>query len=188
MACHGNNGRRPLINYLDTDHWFDRLDNDFPALKASGLPLVFDAQTNDSNAPAFKTAFDVIRKFNAESDDQVARAQPKHDEALASHKWVEVHAANDAHVAPIDRAIGPPPQWSRQQPSDENVLNAMNQYCFRCHGTVKFSVFNRQELRLPQFRALIDQAIQADAPVGLRMPPDRDLPAAVQSALHEFTR
>jgi hypothetical protein len=188
VACHGNNGHRSLVNYLDTDHWFDRLDNDFPALKVSGLPLVFDAQTNDSGTPAFKLAFDVIRRFNAEADDQVAKAQPKHDEALAAHKWLEVHSSNDGHVPPIDRAIGLAPQWSRQNASDENVLNAMNQYCFRCHGTVKFSVFNRQELRQPQFQALIDQAIQATAPVGLKMPPDRDLPDDVRRLLHDFTQ
>jgi hypothetical protein len=188
VACHGNNGQRSLVNYLDTDHWFDRLENDFPALKASGLPLIVDAQTNNSSTLTFKVAFDIIRRFNIEADEQVAKAQPKHDEALASHKWLEVHAANNDHVLPIDRAIGLSPQWSRQNASDLKVLDAMNQYCFRCHGTVKFSVFNRQELRQPQFQALIDQAIKTTTPVGIRMPPDRDLPDDVRSLLHNFTQ
>src|SRR5439155_2115133 len=39
VACHGGNPRRAMVNYLDTDHWFDRLENDFPNLKASRLPL-----------------------------------------------------------------------------------------------------------------------------------------------------
>ncbi len=34
--CHASPGnlRQPIVNYLDTDHWFDRLDDDFAALKA----------------------------------------------------------------------------------------------------------------------------------------------------------
>jgi cytochrome c553 len=188
VACHGINGQRALVNYLDTDHWFDRLENDFPALKASGLPLLFDAQTNDTGTLSFKLAFDVIRRFNIEADAAVKRAQPKHDEALASQKWLQVHASSDDHVAPTDRAIGLEPRWSPQNANDVKVLGALNQYCFRCHGTIKFSVFNRQEIRQPQFQALIDQAIKTNTPVGLRMPPDRDLPDDIRTLLHDFTQ
>src|SRR5665213_4332993 len=95
-----------MVNYLDTDHWFDRLENDFPNLKASSLPLLFDANTNETTSPAYKSAFDVIAIFNAEADAEVKKAQPQHDEALASAKWLEIHATNYSHVQPTDRAIG----------------------------------------------------------------------------------
>jgi hypothetical protein len=181
IACHGNNQRRSMVNYLDTDHWFDRLDNDFQVLKSSGTPLLVDAQTNDTDSLSFKTVFDVFRRFNAEADAQVHKAQPKHDEALASEKWLQIHSSSTAHFQVLDRAIGAQPRWSADDPNDVKVLPALNQYCFRCHGTIKFSVFDKQEVHAR--RGNIKQRIRADAALGERMPPDRDLPDDVRKFL-----
>jgi len=188
VACHGNNKRASMVNYLDTDHWFDRIENDFTAFKTNGLFLLVDAGTNDTNSPSFKQAFDVIRQFNQEADEQVSKAQPKHDEALASHKWLELHGSNNnyGHVQPIDRAIGLEPRWSQSNSADAETLADFNQYCFRCHGTVKFSVFNRQELRQPQNLPMIEQVIKTNAPVGVKMPPDRPLPDNVRAQFINF--
>lgn len=186
VACHGINKRGALINYLDTDHWFDRLDTDFKRLKTNGIPVIFDAQTNDTNSVQFKLAFDVIRRFNAEADEEVSRVQPKHDEALASHKWLDLHAASNNHFVPLDRGIGNTPKWSADEAGDAEALGAFNTYCFRCHGTVKFSVFNRQELRSPQLRGMLLQVLQTNAPVGVSMPPDRPLPDDVRKTILDF--
>jgi hypothetical protein len=183
VACHGNNQTRSMVNYLDTDHWYDRLDTDFPAVKALGLPLVFDAQTNDTTTPAYRNAFDVIRRFNEEADAEVRVAQPTHDEALASAKWLALHGASYAHFPPIERAIGAMPQWSSQNPNDARVLGVLNQYCFRCHGTVKFSVFDKQAVQA--LRAPIIERIGPDVPIGERMPPDRDLTEELRALLHD---
>jgi hypothetical protein len=187
VACHGGNPRRAMVNYLDTDHWFDRLETDFPNLKASGLPLLFDAQTNDPTSPGFRRAFDVIAAFNAEADAEVRKAQPQQDEALASSRWLEIHATNYSRLPPTERAIGNDPRWSSNNTNDVQVLSALNQYCFRCHGTVKFSVFNKEEIKRPDYRALINQAVKSDTPLGLRMPPDRDLPDDVRNLILQFT-
>jgi hypothetical protein len=180
VACHGNNDTRSMVNYLDTDHWYDRLENDFPEVKRRGLPLVFDAQTNDPTAPAYRRAFDVIRRFNEEADAQAHAAQPRHDEVLASQKWLELHASSHEHFSPVERAIGPAPRWS---PAEADVLSELNQYCFRCHGTVKFSVFNRQSVQ--DRRAPIKERIKPDAVTGDRMPPDRPLPDDVRTFLRD---
>lgn len=184
VACHGNNSRRSLVNYLDTDHWFDRLENDFAGLKARNVPLLFDAGTNDTSSSSYAVAFDVIRRFNAEADSQVQVSQPKHDETLASQAWLRLHEASNSHVSPIDRAIGSPPRWSRENPDDAKAIDLLNQYCFRCHGTVKFSVFNRQAVH--ERRAPIQQRTKATAPTGMRMPPDRDLPDDVRALLNRL--
>ncbi len=186
VACHGNNRRASLVNYLDTDEWFDRIENDFESVKTNDLPLLVDAQTNDTNTLSFKIAFDVIRRFNMEADAEVTNTQPRHDESLAAHKWLEVHATNDGHVLPVDRQIGTEPGWSAQNPDDPKTLAAFNQYCFRCHGTVKFSVFNKQEIRQPQILAMIEQAIKTNALVGIKMPPDREMPDDIRNLLTEF--
>ena len=61
---------------LDTDHWFDRLENDFSSLKTADTALVFDAHTNDSSQSSFATAFDVIRSFNEEALAQNSAVLP----------------------------------------------------------------------------------------------------------------
>ena len=186
VACHGITKPASLVNYLDTDEWFDRIENDFPNVKMNGYALLFDAQTNDFTSPAFKAAFDIIRKFNTEADEQVTRTQPTHDEALASHKWLEVHATNYGHVLPIDRAIGPGIKWSNQNTNDAKTLDTFNQYCFRCHGTVKFSVFDRNAILDPQIRGIALMALQANAQFGIRMPTDRELPDDARTILLKF--
>ena len=177
-ACHGINQRRALVNYLDTDHWFDRLDNDFPDLKARGFPLLVDAGTNDISAASYKVAFDVIRRFNEEADQQARRAQPKHDEVLAAEQWLTLHAKSNDHITPADRAIGAHPRWSPNSRTDAEALTTLNQYCFRCHGTIKFSVFNKAVVlrNATLIRASIDptSALRTN-PAFRKMPPDRDL-------------
>ncbi len=186
VACHGINPRRSMVNYLDTDHWFDRIETDFTNLKINGLPLVVDAQTNDTSSLAYALAFDVIRRFNIEADEEVQTAQPAHDEAKASKKWLQIHSSTNVHVSALDRAIGPEQRWSGQNPNDAEVLAAMNQYCFRCHGTVKFSVFNKQMVLRPDILAMIEQAIKTNAPLGIKMPPDREMPEATRAQIVNF--
>jgi hypothetical protein len=184
VACHGNNSQRSMVNYLDTDHWADRLEPDFPSLKASGLPLLVDAKTNDTSATSYKLAFDVIRRFNEEADAQVIKAQPKHDEALSSRRWLDLHKESVEHFEPVERATGVAPLWSRDKENDVKLLASLNQYCFRCHGTIKFSVFDRKAVQ--DLRPFILQRIQSGAPKGVRMPPDRDLPEADKKFLTDF--
>jgi hypothetical protein len=183
VACHGDNPKRAMVNYLDTDHWFDRLANDFKDLKADGIPLLVDAETNDTSSPAYKLAFDTIRRFNIEADEQVLAAQPKHDESLAAQKWIQIHESTVGHIPPIDRAIGPSPKWDAKNPDDPNALDAMNQYCFRCHGTVKFSVFNKQKLHTVDLQVKAEKRLSKDAAPEMRMPPDRDLPEDVRALI-----
>jgi hypothetical protein len=179
VACHGNNEKRSMVNYLDTDHWFDRLDTDLGDVKQDGLNILFDAKTNDTKAREYISAFDVIRRFNEEADEEVHIAQPKHDEALASKKWLELHATSVEHVAPAARAIGLEPRWSAASDDDNSALAAMNQNCFRCHGTVKFSVFNKQSVH--SRRANAKERLKPNAEPGMKMPPDHTLPEDVRS-------
>jgi hypothetical protein len=172
-----------MINYLDTDHWFDRLENDFPELKTNAPALLFDAQTNDPASIAYILAFDVIRRFNEEADEQVRTAQRAHDETLASQKWILLHETSNKHFPPLDRAIGPQQRWSTQDPDDAKVLGLLNQYCFRCHGTVKFSVFNKQALIDIKMQPIMEQRLSTNAPIGIIMPPDRPLPDAVRTLI-----
>ena len=176
--CHGSPGglKAPMVNYLDTDHWFDRLDTDFQELRDAGTALLFDANSNDPSTKSYQDAFDVIREFNEEALQQNSLAHPSSFETAAARTWLTNHQTSGAHVPVVARAFatdgGAP--W---QPSEEAGLAMLNRFCFRCHGSVYFSVFDRPAVvaRAGSIRARINpNPVQAKKP-GFKMPPDRSL-------------
>jgi len=187
--CHGSPGnfRPPIMNYLDTDHWFDRLDNDFAALKNTDTALVFDAHTNDFSQSPFAAAFDVIRRFNEEALLQNASVHPDSFEAQAARTWLRLHAQSDDHFPPVARSLNDSQPWV---PSEAEGLNRLNRYCFRCHGSVRFSVFDRQAVvdRAGVMRQRINPSQQQAKIPGFKMPPDRTLDPAEMQALNDFLK
>jgi hypothetical protein len=187
-ACHGSIGnlRPPMVNYLDTDHWFDRLDDVFAVLKTANTAVLFDAHTNDPTQGPFVAAFDVIRQFNEEALAQNALVQGDTFEAQAARTWLQLHAQSDEHFPPVARAFGPEPRW---QASEAEGLGRLNRYCFRCHGSVRFSIFNRQAVvdRAGQMRQRLapSQAQQRANPT-FKMPPDQTLPQPEIDVLDQF--
>jgi len=187
-ACHGSPGnlRPPMMNYLDTDHWFDRLENDFATLKT---PVVFDAHTNDTTQAGFAPAFDVIRRFNEEALLQNASVQPDSFETQAAATWLKLHADSDAHFPPIARSFSGSAGQSWQA-SETDGLNLLNRYCFRCHGSVRFSIFDRQAVveRAGIMRQRIKPSQQQAKSPGFKMPPDRPLSDSEIQALDDFLK
>ncbi|AKI99601.1 hypothetical protein ATI61_109207 [Archangium gephyra] len=190
-SCHGDPPPRlgkSVLNELDTDHWFDRVapTDDFPQLARQGIPVLTDAG-NDPNSVQFARAFDVIRQLNEEYAQQQARVAPKSYHEAATTTWLRVHEKTPHHRPPIERTIvpslqgpGPGLQWSRDSKEDVELLGMLNRYCFRCHGTIRFSVFNKTEVarrKLDIRMRLKPKPVQAEVE-GFQMPPDRDLPAA----------
>jgi hypothetical protein len=189
--CHGSPGnlRQPMVNYLDTDHWFDRLNDDFVALKTANTPLLFDAQTNDPTQPQFIVAFDVIRRFNAEALQQNLNVRPAGFETQAAQTWIRLHAQSDEHFPPIRRAftVGSGEPW---QPQEAEGLNRLNRYCFRCHGSVYFSVFDRPAViqRVGNIRQRLSPSPQQAGRPGFKMPPDRTLEPSELTVLNDFLK
>jgi hypothetical protein len=189
--CHGSPGnlRPAMVNYLDTDHWFDRLDNDFASLKSTNTSLLFDAHTNDPSQASFGPVFDAIRRFNEEALSQNSAVHNDSFEGQAARTWLKLHAQSDEHFAPIDRSFpaGKGPAW---QPSEADGLNRLNRYCFRCHGSVRFSIFDRQTVveRAGIMRQRINPSQQQAKIPGFKMPPDRDLDPSEKQALDDFLK
>jgi hypothetical protein len=191
-ACHGSpdNVAPPMVNYLDTDNWFDRLDDDdFLGLKKTGIPIIFDARTNDSSQPSFAQAFDVIRRFNEEALLQNAPFQASPFEEQAARTWLKIHAQSNVRQPPIARgfSLSGGQTW---QSSEAAGLAKLNRYCFRCHGSVLYSVFDRPTVveKAGLMRSHINpNPIQEQLP-GWKMPPDRNLPCPERQALDDFLR
>jgi hypothetical protein len=185
VGCHGGeNAHKALVNYLDTDHWFDRLDNDFTDLRDRGTPVLFDATTNTTTNPEYVRAFDVIRRFNEEAEQHALATNPNAFHAAAAKNWLALHQNSNEHVLPVDRAIPGPNAWTH---NDAEVLGLLNQYCFRCHGTIKFNVFDKAAVqdRVPLIRISLrppPDALRRDP--GILMPRDREMkPDDVQRLL-----
>jgi hypothetical protein len=189
--CHGSPGnlRSPMVNYLDTDHWFDRLENDFSALKTADTALVFDARTNDPSQPSFAAAFDVIRRFNEEALAQNSAVRPDSFEAQAARTWLKLHSDSNDHFPPTARgfSVSGGTVW---QASEADGLNRLNRYCFRCHGSVRFSIFDRPSIveRAGIMRQRINPSKQQAKVPGFKMPPDRVLDDAEIQALDQFLK
>jgi hypothetical protein len=186
VACHGENPRRPLVNYLDTDHWFDRIENDFVQVKQANFPVLADAGTNELAAPGFAKAFDVIRRFNVEAEAQAAMAQPTAFHRAATKTWLRLHDRSVEHFTPVDRSVESEDTWKLQ---DKELLERLNRYCFRCHGTIKFNVFDKAAVRansgfIQERLKPVPAQIEADS--NFRMPPDRTLSAAEIDRLWEL--
>jgi hypothetical protein len=188
-ACHGSpgNSRPPMVNYLDTDHWFDRIGDDFALLKQIGTPLVFDAKTNDTAQPSFTAAFDIIRRFNEEALRQNNLVHSDSFEAEADRTWLRLHENSDSHFPPIARglSINGAQTW---QPSEADGLNKLNRYCFRCHGSVYFSVYDRTKVLAlaGDIQARIKPNHFQLERSGFKMPPDRTLDPGEVDAIYSF--
>lgn len=191
VACHGDNPSRAMVNYLDTDHWFDRLDDDFARVRSEGLPVLFDGG-NDFSGPEFSRAFDVIRQFNEQAADQAGMAQPRSPHRLAALTWLRLHRATSDHIPTIQRGVGTKMRWNANSANDKELLGLLNRYCFRCHGTINFNVFQKSEvyrLRAPMADRLRPTPEQlADHPDSWLMPPDRKIDVADRDRILKLLR
>jgi hypothetical protein len=190
IGCHGGeNPNRPLINYLDTDHWFDRLDNDFARVRAEGTPVLFDAGSDDTTTPDFARALDVIRQFNEEAERHASVAAPQSFHRTAAQTWLRIHETSNSHFPAIARAVQSSVSWSAQTPGDTETLALLNRYCFRCHGSIKFNVFDKASVqaRLTQIRSRLQplpEQLRQDP--GFQMPADRKMDPADLNRLLEL--
>jgi hypothetical protein len=195
--CHGRSIAGGKVNFLDTDHWFDRVkpsyglaapkfgQEDFTALSQ---PILVDGG-GDTSTAQFKKAFDVLRMLNAEIkaqnldvDGASGVPNPGNFAFRAVSKWLDLHDAGLAdatrHVPPYQRGFGSQP-WDPQRENERTLLYYLNRYCYRCHSSIKYNVFERREvLRL---KGDIMQRVTDLEDPKQWMPQDRELPGLDQT-------
>jgi mono/diheme cytochrome c family protein len=153
------------------------------------VPVVFDAGTNDPTSDTFAPAFDVIRQFNEEALLQNMSVHADSFETEAARIWLTLHATANAPQPPIRRSFtrNGATAW---QASEAEGLARLNRYCFRCHGSVRFSIFDRQTV--VENAGVLRQRIAPSAAQlripGFKMPPDRTLDDGEIQALDSFLR
>jgi len=179
--CHGSeedDQKGAKVNYLDTDHWIDRTDadNDFP--KVSPNDVLVDG------VPSYAT----YRTLNSEIETQNAAAGSANFALLATRKWLDLHkvgsATETSHVPPLGRGFvdaAGDPVWTAGATPDQDLLPLLNRYCFRCHSSVRFHVF--QKKAVIQRKSAIVSRLKALPPATRRMPQDRILDATTLAKL-----
>ena len=172
--CHGNS--KGKLNYLDTDHWFDRVTNDdFDAVGVK-QPLLFDSGTNDSTSKNFKVAFDVVRSLNTEIRDQnrdADGATPSFQQK-AAESWLTNHATTEAHISLFERSLTATgsAKWYSTNKIDAKLLPMLNRYCFRCHSSIRYHVYDKSAVLY--FKDDMIKRISTEVPEDF-MPQDRVL-------------
>lgn len=180
--CHGSEvdeQKGAKVNYLDTDHWIDRTDadNDFP--KVSPNDVLVDGVSS----------YATYRTLNSEIETQnTAVGSATGFAVLATRKWLDLHKVSSptetTHVPPLGRgfvaAVGDP-VWTDGATPDKELLPLLNRYCFRCHSSVRFHVFQKKVVI--QKKANILRRLQSPPPGFFRMPQDRILDAPTLAKL-----
>ena len=174
--CHGTESADQAggkVNYLDTDHWFDRTGDDFTKVPPGNVLV-------DTGTAA------VVRVLNVEIEKQNAAVLKQSGgepfALLAVKKWLELHpgTASSSHVPPLGRGFvakaGDRLWTARAGTPDEQLLPLLNQYCFRCHSSVHFHVFQKQAVydRKEEIKGYVEAGL---------MPQDRVLPQATKEKL-----
>jgi len=177
--CHGGSAATAKLNYIDTDHGFDRTlpGNDFADLAAHRNGVILDGG-KDTTSLQFTDAFAVLRRLNEDIRAQNAAVGGEDFGLRAVERWLAVHTASTAFADPVTRALPPPAaqpaarQW-QDTPEDRALLGQLNRFCFRCHSSVAYHVFDKEAV----FQRRESMARRADRgplrPGG--MPQDRTL-------------
>jgi hypothetical protein len=186
---------RQKLNFLDTDHWFDRVQDgdDFAFIRTDKkFGVLFDGGTDESSAQ-FAAAFDVLRALNREirSQNELVESDSSKPsfQFRAVGKWLELHPANDnGHKDLFARALPPLPGavavWNTAAESDRALLPLMNRFCYRCHSSIAYSLFDRNEVACR--RDKIKNRVNLPPGSAGAMPQDRVLDPAVKASLLEL--
>jgi hypothetical protein len=154
VQCHGASAGQGMlktkINYLDTDHWFDRVQSgdsfaDVPV--ANVLP-----DGGQPGTDTFKLAFAMAQTLNQKIELQNNAVDSGSFQHKAVQTWNRLHpdAANTSHIPPFGRSIAYAPDnlsWQANVDPDKDLLPMLNRYCFRCHSSFAYHVFDKKAVK-----------------------------------------
>ena len=91
----------------------------------------------------------MLRRLNEHIGAQNAGVGGEDFGFRAVDRWLTVHAGSSASADLIARALPPPAgqpaarQW-QDTPEDRALLGQLNRFCFRCHSSVAYHVFDKE--------------------------------------------
>lgn len=187
IQCHGGSKLKTKVNYLDSDHWFDRVTpdygltdakfkvEDFTALDKLTHGILYDGG-KDRTTNQFKDSFGIVRSLNEEIKQQNTTVGGTNNFQLgAVTKWLDLHAGKEGskHVPPPERGFGTQ-VWDKNDEKHKKILYYLNRYCYRCHSSVKYNVFDKQAV-VNRIGDIEDRLLDISSP-DRWMPQDRIFP------------
>ena len=131
--CHGGDRYRPHLNLFDVDNWTERAQqgDDFEAVPDDRVIAVGSCAAN---------AFDVARHLNRLVFEHNATPALNTPSFVLSgaESWNAKHQSR-TYVPRLERSHGST-NWSA---GEKELLDLLSRYCYRCHGTILFDVYNR---------------------------------------------
>ena len=154
-VCHGGDRPTAALNFLDTDHWFERVRKDAPA--GSDFAPVADCPNGvlldggkDLSSPAFTNAFVVFQKMNQQISVQNSLSGASLQIASVQH-WLTAHANSVLPLTLAQRALGTGNIWTD---ADSPLLSHFDRYCYRCHNAIAYNVFSKTSVIRKKFHRL----------------------------------
>ena len=148
--CHGAKPEEGMfktkINYFDTDHWFDRVQS---GDSFAGVPVANVLPDGGQPGTAqFKAAFARLYLMNTVIKIQNQRVDPSGFQFNAAQEWTFLHAfgSDGEYIPPFGRSIAYAPDnlsWQANAEPDRELLPMLNRYCFRCHSSFAYHVFDK---------------------------------------------
>ena len=197
--CHGGLKRNEVgdkevnfavqkLNLLDTDHWFDRIEDgdDFAFLQHSKFPVLYDSKVSSGTA-THDSAFAVLRSLNEEIKSQNQLVDDPANlsfQSRAVDKWIQLHASDTSHKGVFARALTPSgsgPAWDSNSSPDKDLLPKLNRFCYRCHSSIAYNLFDRSQVACR--KTPIKNFLALDPANPRHMPQDRVLDKATQDEL-----
>jgi hypothetical protein len=198
--CHGRDTAFARLQYLDTDHWLDRVQSgdDFSMVGQSQWPALFDAGS-DPESERYAKAFEVVKKLNQEiyqhnrgidaiaqriSDDLSATSKSRTDakaalkyrfQTSAAETWLSLHKDSNLHIQPKLRGIlgqDGNTRWNSGNKDEVELVSTLNRFCFRCHSSVEYHVFDKESVREAR-KGFAYRLVEAETHSDMRMPQDR---------------
>ncbi|NTG32406.1 hypothetical protein G6L08_35285 [Agrobacterium rhizogenes] len=186
--CHGHDRERghpfggvfayAKLNYLDTDQWYDMMAfGEFPSTLGT-YDVLFDGGLDHGSA-GYAQTFDVVRKLNEFVREQNAQSLHQNETDLfklqAAEKWLTLHKTSVDPVEAIHRALdlGNGSAVWQDTKDDRRLLALLDQYCFRCHSSIRYSVFDKQAVIRNQLDIIDFLGLPKEDP--FHMPQGREL-------------
>jgi len=148
--CHGGDKALPHLNLFDIDNWKDRASaRDTFAMVTTRSPASV-ISTGKCNVTPVNVARQLNQEIQRHNDLPGLKTPAFVREAVVS--WNLKHARAD-YVPITDRSFGKT-RWGSQVKADDELLRMLNRYCYRCHGTIRFDIYNRSQVVAMSKRAV----------------------------------
>jgi hypothetical protein len=144
---------------------------------------------HDTTTLAFKQVFDTLKLLNGEIRNQIAKSGGDDFQLRAADGWLSLHQNSVTFEPPAARGLPPASPGDRvwkNNAEDAELLGLLNRYCYRCHSSVAYHVFDKEAVFKKRNR--MASRVERGPQLSGGMPQDRVLSAPLIADLAQRLR